>query len=139
MSGRAFVRTKVLHIPAFKVSAILAQSPDGYRALYALVERRLSTLVNSVAGMRRPTAIAQVATRLVSLDRSSKENDHSIGRSVLHMTQSDLADMTGHSRQTINAIVARFQESGFIEVSRRQIIIVDAQALEQYCFASLDA
>jgi CRP-like cAMP-binding protein len=89
--------------------------------------------------MRRPTAIAQVATRLVSLDRSSKENDHSIGRSVLHMTQSDLADMTGHSRQTINAIVARFQESGFIEVSRRQIIIVDAQALEQYCFASLDA
>jgi CRP/FNR family transcriptional regulator, cyclic AMP receptor protein len=139
MSARAFARTRVLHIPAFKVSAILAHSPEGYRVFCALIERRLSTLVNSVAGMRRPTAIAQVATRLIALDLSAKENDHSIRKAVLHMTQSDLADMTGHSRQTINAIVARFQENGFIEVSRRQIVIVDAQALEKYCFASLDA
>jgi CRP/FNR family cyclic AMP-dependent transcriptional regulator len=139
MSARAFGRVKVLHIPVFKIPNALLHTPEGARALCTLVEMRLSTLLNFVTGMRRPTAIAQVGSRLAALDRNAKENDSSLRLSVLHMTQSDLADMTGHSRQTINAIVARFQQCGFIKVARRQIVITNAAALERYCWADLNA
>jgi CRP-like cAMP-binding protein len=48
------------------------------------------------------------------------------------MTQNDLADMTGHARQTVNAAVKRLEEEGLINVGHRQIEILDPKALGAY-------
>jgi CRP-like cAMP-binding protein len=48
------------------------------------------------------------------------------------MTQNDLADMTGHARQTVNAAVKRLEEEGLINVGHRQIEILDPKTLGAY-------
>ena len=44
----------------------------------------------------------------------------------------DLADMTGHARQTINAAVNRLENEGLIRVGHRQIEILDLKGLDAY-------
>jgi CRP-like cAMP-binding protein len=83
--------------------------------------------------MRRPTALAQIAERLALMDENCKDCDSAVTRSVLQMSQSDLADMTGHARQTVNAAVNKLEDEGLIQVGHRQIEILDSKGLDA-CF-----
>jgi CRP-like cAMP-binding protein len=131
-TARASLKSRVWHVPSHKIAHLLSESSEGYRALYALTEMRLFALVDVVSTSRRPSAVAQIAGRLALLDRSCKESDCAVRTSVIPMTQSELADMTGHSRQTVNAVVTRFQEEGLIRCARREIEILNATALDHY-------
>jgi CRP-like cAMP-binding protein len=82
--------------------------------------------------MRRPTALAQIAGRLALMDEEFKDCDSANAVSVLQMSQGDLADMTGHARQTINAAVSRLENEGLIRVGHRQIEILDSKGLDAY-------
>lgn len=48
----------------------------------------------------------------------------------LSLTQTDLAEMTGATRVSINKALGRFRRSGWINVAGRKVIIIDRQALE---------
>ena len=95
---------------------------------------RFAALIELVCAMRRPTALAQIAGRLAVIAQHCKENDSAIDFVVLQMTQGDLADMTGHARQTVNPAIKRLEQEGVIEVAHRQITILDSHGLEAFAF-----
>jgi CRP/FNR family transcriptional regulator, cyclic AMP receptor protein len=132
VSARAFGPGRALQIAPSTMSRLLRESPELYRALASLAVVRLLAFVDLVAVMQRPTSIAQVAGRLALLGKISKASDQSVKRPVICATQADMADMTGHSRQTINAIISRLQKQRLIQAGRRQIEILDPDGLDNY-------
>ena len=49
----------------------------------------------------------------------------------LSLTQTDLAEMTGATRVSINKALGRFRRAGWIRVNGRRVTVVDRQALEE--------
>lgn len=132
VSARAFVPTRTWRVPIHAVSHILSSEPEFFGSLSALMAGRFASLIEIVCMMRKPSVLAQVAGRLAILDRNSKECDGAVEVSVLRMTQSDLADMTGHVRQTVNSAIKQLEQEGLIKVGHRQIEILDPVALAAY-------
>lgn len=130
----AFTSIKVLQIAPENVRQLLGVHPDLSGALSRLMAERFAALIELVCAMRRPTALAQIAGRLAVIAEHCKENDSAIDFIVLQMTQGDLADMTGHARQTVNPAIKRLEQEGIIEISHRQIKILDCQGLEAFAF-----
>jgi CRP-like cAMP-binding protein len=132
VTARAYTRVQVWRVPIFAVSRILSSEPELFSALSTLMAARFAALIETVCAMRRPSAVAQIAGRLALMDENCKENNSAVRVSVIQMTQNDLADMTGHARQTVNAAVKRLEEEGLINVGHRQIEILDPKALGAY-------
>ena len=49
----------------------------------------------------------------------------------LPLTQSELGEMVGGSRQSVNQILKSFEARGFLEVRGREVAIVDLDALKR--------
>ena len=132
VAARAYTGVRVWRVPILVVSRILNSEPELFSALSSLMAARFAALIETVCAMRRPSAVAQIAGRLALMDENCKEGDCAVRVSVLQMTQNDLADMTGHARQTVNAAVKRLEEEGLINVGHRQIEILDPKTLGAY-------
>jgi CRP/FNR family transcriptional regulator, cyclic AMP receptor protein len=132
VTARCYTRVVVWRVPVFVVSRILSSEPELFSALSQLMAARFSALIETVCAMRRPTALAQIAGRLSLMDEKCKDCDSAVTRSVLQMSQSDLADMTGHARQTVNAAVNKLEHEGLIQVGHRQIEILNSKGLDAY-------
>lgn len=129
---RAFRRTTVWRVPVFVLKKMLHEEPElveGVALLNTLCRR---ALVEMVCMAHRPGTLSQVAGRLALIDRLYKENDVDTQLSVVHMTQSDLADMTGHSRQTINGVISQLEKEQLIRVGHRRIEILDPDGLDAF-------
>ena len=132
VTARCYTRVTVWRVPVFVVSRILSAEPELFSSLSQLMAARFAALIETVCAMRRPTALAQIAGRLALMDEKCKDCDSAVAVSVLQMSQADLADMTGHARQTINAAVSRLENEGLIRVGHRQIEILDSKGLDAY-------
>ncbi len=130
----AFSALTVLRIPPETVRSLLGAHPELAGAFSLLMAERFSALIELVCAMRRPTALAQIAGRLAVIAQHCKDNDSAIDVVVLQMSQGDLADMTGHARQTVNPAIKRLEQEGVIEIAHRQIRILDRQGLEAFAF-----
>jgi CRP-like cAMP-binding protein len=130
----AFSPIRVLRISPEVVSELLRAHTGLAGALSVLMAERFAALIELVCAMRRPTALAQIAGRLALIAQHCKDSDSAIDFVVLQMTQGDLADMTGHARQTVNPAVKRLEQEGIIEIGHRQITIRDSYGLEAFAY-----
>ncbi len=130
----AFSPISVLRISPEIVSDLLRVHTALAGALSVLMAERFAALIELVCAMRRPTALAQIAGRLAVIAQHCKDSDSAIDCLVLQMTQGDLADMTGHARQTVNPAIKRLEQDGIIEIAHRQITIRDTHGLEAFAF-----
>jgi CRP-like cAMP-binding protein len=130
----AFTSIKVLRIAPEAVSKLLGVQTELAGALSVLMAERFAALIELVCAMRRPTALAQIAGRLAVIAQHCKASDSATDFVVLQMTQADLADMTGHARQTVNPAIKRLEHEGIIEIAHRQIKIIDTRGLEAFAY-----
>lgn len=132
ISTRCFDDSSVLRVPYAAVAALLAREGE-FRAYFSLlIASRATTLVDIALASRRPTTLSQIAARLLILDREARKDAPEQRPTLIRMPQSDLADMTGHARQTINAVMKRLEQDKVIQIGHRQIEIIDPQNLERY-------
>jgi CRP/FNR family transcriptional regulator len=132
VTATAYVRSQIWRVPVLSVARILGAEPELFSALSKLMALRLAALMETIFAMRQPSAAAQIAGRLALMDKDCKFNDSAVVTSVLQMTQGDLALMTGHVRQTVNAAVKQLEQDGLIKVGHRQIEICDTARLAAY-------
>jgi CRP/FNR family cyclic AMP-dependent transcriptional regulator len=132
VTARAFTSCLIWRIPLHAVSQILDSEPEFFGALSLVMAGRFAALVETIGIMRKNSAVAQIAGRLAAMDRNCRECDSAVKIAILQMTQSDLADMTGHVRQTVNSAVKRLEQEGLIRVGHRQIEIRDPVRLAAY-------
>jgi|JI10StandDraft_1071094.scaffolds.fasta_scaffold213227_2 CRP/FNR family cyclic AMP-dependent transcriptional regulator len=70
---------------------------------------------------------ARIALRLIEL--SEVESNGRDNLLSVQLPQSELAAMTGASRQSVNSILQQLQRSGVIRIENRRVVITDLRAL----------
>lgn len=65
---------------------------------------------------------------IVSAKRFGKK---SVGGTVIKMTEAELGERTGVSRETVSRELARLKKQGLVSVSRNQILVSDISGLEK--------
>jgi CRP-like cAMP-binding protein len=132
ITARAFGSVKAWHIPISAVWGALKREPDLFGHFCSLMAGRFAALAGLVSTGNAGNALLLIAARLVAMDQDLRANDSAVDVSVLHMRQDDLADMTGYTRQTVNAAIKRLEREGLIEIGHRQLVILDSEGLASF-------
>lgn len=114
-----------------QMEGLLNKHPEiGYR-ITKFSWRRIARLQQRLAEIMTKSVRVRLATMLVNLSTDYGDDMPNGGRSVgLTITHDDLARLVGSSREMVSKVMASFRDDGFIESSRKQILITDLGALQ---------
>ncbi len=117
-----------LHRDAF--TRFLESNPAfAHHVLYTLATRirRLNNQISDIFFLDLPGRLARQLLYLAEQHGTKTEDGILID---LSLTQTDLAEMTGATRVSINKALGRFRRSGWVQVKGRYFTIVDRDSLE---------
>ena len=107
----------------------LAGRPEVATALLQALARRLRRTNEAMADLVFSDVPGRVAKALLDLGEKFGEVT-SEGLMVTHdMTQEELAQLVGASRETVNKALADFAQRGWIRLESRQVMILDIERL----------
>jgi CRP/FNR family transcriptional regulator len=113
---------------------LLREHPDIAVKLVTTLGRRLRAANERLARQSFQTVqsrVAQVVARLVS----DAQHEGAPGQEVpLKVTQSEIAELAGCSRESASRFLAVLERAGVIEQGRGRIVVHDPAALERYVF-----
>ncbi len=119
----------VLHLAQSDFEAMIADA-DNCRHFAIEVAESLGEAVSVVANLIQPDSEVRVAQRLLTfMGLYGEARRHALG-----VAQSDLAEMCGLSRQTLNKVLQGFVARGIVALQYRRLEILDAAALEAIAF-----
>ncbi|WP_422115573.1 Crp/Fnr family transcriptional regulator [Brachybacterium sp. UNK5269] len=110
---------------------VLAQRPEVGRHLLASLARRLRKTNESLADLVFADVPGRVAKNVLDLaQRFGRQTDD--GVMVAHgLTQEELAQLVGASRETVNKALADFASRGWIRLEARAVLIADVERLRR--------
>jgi CRP-like cAMP-binding protein len=127
----AVTKTKVLSMGHEALLPWLVGRPDMAVALLASLARRLRRTNEAMADLVFSDVPGRVAKALLELGTKFGE-DTAEGLLVSHdLTQEELAQLVGASRETVNKALADFSQRGWIRIEQRQVTLLDVPRLEQ--------
>lgn len=93
----------------------LLTNPDVCAAIISHLVRQVASLRQELADTLLYNSEQRLARALLSLLQLGEPDDP---QAVPNLSQQDLADMIGATRQRVNALMQRFRELGFVDYSR---------------------
>jgi CRP-like cAMP-binding protein len=103
--------------------AFLSQRPEAMLRIMALLCARLRRATNLVEDSAFLNVSSRLAKQLIALiDR---------GAPTLRLSQKELAQMLGVSREFVSKQLAIWRDAGIVELGRRHLTVRDGRALEQ--------
>jgi len=109
----------------------IADRPDIAEQLLRVLARRLRRTNDALADLIFTDVPGRVAKQLLALSErfGSQESD---GLRVHHdLTQEELAQLVGASRETVNKALADFASRGWVRVDSRALTILDSERLSR--------
>ena len=128
-TATAMVRTELFVIPREQFLRLLASEPQLAAHLIQLLCRRVRWTAQLMEDSALLTVAARVAKRLLSLARL--HGRQTAGGMKLNITQEELAQFLGLSRQIVNQHLQSWKAEGWIVAGRGNVTIADVPALEQ--------
>jgi CRP/FNR family transcriptional regulator len=113
---------------------LLREHPDISVKLVTTLGRRLRAANERLARQSFQTVqsrVAQVVARLVSDAQHEGAPGHEV---PLKVTQSEIAELAGCSRESASRFLAVLERAGVLEQGRGRIVVHDPAALERYVF-----
>lgn len=112
------------------IEKLISHNPSMAVRMLRIMSRRLRTAQEKVMNL----ALHDTARRLAfTLIKMAQEHGVKEARGMLinlNLTNQELANMTGSSRETINRMLNSFKRAGAIDMDRQQIYVVDKAKLE---------
>ena len=128
-SATAVANTELIGLTHEQLSAFLAEHPQVARALLAALARRLRRTNDSLADLVFTDVPGRVAKALLDLSRRFGKPAED-GILVAHeLTQEELAQLVGASRETVNKALADFATHGWIRLETRAVVLHDLERL----------
>ena len=90
--------------------------------------RHSNTVAEHLASLSAPQ---RVVRQLLDLATRYGVADGAAIRIDLHLTQDDLASLSGTTRETVNRVLANLRDQGLIRVERAQVSVLNLPQLEQ--------
>ena len=125
--------SELLALPAADLKRLLAEHPEISVKLIAALVRRLRETNERVARQSFqtvPSRVAGVLSRLIA-EESWPEGRDGI---TVRMTQADLAQLAGTSRESVSRFLATLERAGVVRVGRGRVTIVEPRRLRAYIF-----
>ena len=123
---------ELLGLPASDVRRVIADHGDIAAKLIVAITRRLRETNERVARQSFQTVPSRVAGVLAQLiaEEASEERP---GITV-RMTQADLAQLAGTSRESVSRFLATLERAGVVAVGRGRVTILEPRRLRAYIF-----
>jgi CRP-like cAMP-binding protein len=112
---------RALFLPVAEFQRIVEGEPRYYREFNRLLWERYALLFRFMAEAQGLAPEAWLRSRLIGVAEVQRGERPLHGPATITMSQSELANMIGMSRQTLNMLLARLQERGMVEVGYRTI------------------
>lgn len=109
------------------VDNLVAEAPGNWRHFAALVREHAGLAVSHVAVLLIDQPARRVAYQLLRLLRHRQEE-------TLAIVQADLGATVGLSRNCVNRVLGELTERGLLRIGYGRVEIVDAAALEDFCW-----
>ena len=125
--------SELLALPAADVRRLLADHPEISVKLIAALVKRLRETNERVARQSFqtvPSRVAGVLTQLIA-EESATTGSHGI---TIRMTQADLAQLAGTSRESVSRFLATLERAGVVRVGRGRVTVVEPRRLRAYIF-----
>jgi CRP/FNR family cyclic AMP-dependent transcriptional regulator len=126
-SARALVPSQLIVIQRQHFQELVQREPSVALELLRLMCRRLRWTTDLVEESTLLSVPAQIARRLVTLARIS--GTPVSGGTELRISQAELAQFLGFSRQAINQHLKRWQREGLVDLKRSRITVRGARAV----------
>jgi CRP/FNR family transcriptional regulator, cyclic AMP receptor protein len=130
-TAKALRPTTTLTLHREQFTAFISQNPDFAHHVLQTLARRIRHLNEQISDIFFLDVPARLARMLLLLaDKHGRSVDGGV-RIEFSLTQTDLAEMTGATRVSINRAVGRFRREKWIRVQNRAFVIMDRQALQK--------
>ncbi len=130
----AIDHTEVIAILGGDMRRLLREHPDIAVKLLAALGARLRDTNERLARQSFQTVQSRVATVLVQLVATAREEGAEESDVLITSRQSDLAQLAGSSRESASRFLAVLERAGIISQGRGKLIVHDPVALERYVY-----
>jgi CRP/FNR family transcriptional regulator len=125
--------SELLALPASDFRRLLAEHPEISVKLVGALTRRLRETNERVARQSFqtvPSRVAGVLTQLIAEETSGGR----LQGVTIRMTQADLAQLAGTSRESVSRFLATLERAGVVRVGRGRVTVVEPRRLRAYIF-----
>lgn len=124
---------ELLALPAVDVRRVIAENGDIAAKLIVAITRRLRETNERVARQSFQTVPSRVAGVLAQLIAEEAIPEDREGVTV-RMTQADLAQLAGTSRESVSRFLATLERAGVVAVGRGRVTVLEPRRLRAYIF-----
>ena len=124
-------RSSVCELPLKEMDKLTAAIPSLNRELHAVMRREISQDQSMLLLLAQRTAENRLATFLLSISQRLGSRGFSETEFDLSMSRHDIANYLGLAAETVSRLIARFQDSGILKVTRRHVQIQDMDELKR--------
>ena len=119
----------IIEIPFEAIEALAAENPAVARFLYHRMSAALRDEHGWMAALGLLNADERVAAFLLDLSQRFSARGFSARRFMLRMTRAEIGSFLGLTLETVSRVFSRFQKLGLLNVTRRDIELLDMAAL----------
>lgn len=123
--------TQMINLTREDFLKVLDHYPAVARHLLAVLAQHIRRLTAEVSDIVFLDVDSRIAKRLIEL-AASHGQDTAEGRLIaLPLSQAEIGQMVGATRESVNQCLRRFQSAGLISVSRQKIIVIKPEGLQR--------
>jgi CRP-like cAMP-binding protein len=117
----AATAVRTLFLPAVEFERLIEAEPRHLRPFACLLGERFAVAYRYIAEEQVLTPAERLLSRLRGIVAIQRGNQRRPDPMVLAVSQAELANMVGLSRQTLNALLAALQARGLVEIGYRRV------------------
>ncbi len=124
---------ELIGLPATDVRRVVAENGELAAKLITALTRRLretNERVTRQSFQTVPSRVAGVLTQLISEEVSGPGHE----QVTVRMTQADLAQLAGTSRESVSRFLATLERAGVVRVGRGRVTVLEPRRLGAYIF-----
>jgi len=122
--------SSICELPYSRLEGLCNELPGLQRQLLSVVGKEITSDQHMLMLLGKRTAEERLASFLLSLSTRYKQRGLSATEFNLPMSRQDIGNYLGLAIETVSRLFAQFQDKGILKVNRRQIIILNLDALK---------
>ena len=135
-SAVALEASSVFELPGEDFAGLLTESPELAADVLHNMSAQLRRANDRLVARNSNSATVRTGNMLVELSSLIMKHSGCVDRCELPITQVELADWIGATRESTARALARYRKAGLVETSRGKIVICDVLGLDQMIAAA---
>ena len=130
-SAIALETAAICEIPFSKLEGLSLQLPSLQRHFFQLMSREITSDQQLITLLSKNSAEERIASLLLSISTRNHNRHLSATSFRLPMSRADMGNYLGLTIETVSRVLSRFQKSSILAVDKKEISILDMDALKK--------